>query len=140
MEHDTGSGGARPPEAEEAAATGEPAGAGEPTATGEPAGAGEPTATGEAPGTGEPTATGEAPGTGEPRGTGERRVDAALGRLVELDDLPLSEHPAVYEWIHEELVEVLGDLHPVQAPTDKLTADQAEDRPPGDGSAGPGPG
>jgi hypothetical protein len=117
MEHDTGSGAAGPPEAEEAAATGEPAGAGE------------------------PMATGEAPGTGEPPGTGERRVDAALGRLDELDGLPLSEHPAVYEWIHEELVEVLGDLHPVQAPTDKLTADQAEDRPPaGDGSAGPGTG
>jgi hypothetical protein len=43
--------------------------------------------------------------------TGEPRVDAAVLRLAELDDLPLSEHPAVYERVHEELVEVLGELH-----------------------------
>ncbi|MGN6794411.1 MAG: hypothetical protein ACTHJW_18655, partial [Streptosporangiaceae bacterium] len=43
--------------------------------------------------------------------TGEPRVDAALGRLSDLDDLPVSEHPGVYERIHEQLVDVLGELH-----------------------------
>ena len=43
--------------------------------------------------------------------TGEPRVDAALGRLSELDELPVSEHPGVYERIHEQLVDVLGELH-----------------------------
>jgi hypothetical protein len=44
--------------------------------------------------------------------TGEPRVDAAVGRLDQLGELPVSEHPGVYERIHEELVEVLGELHP----------------------------
>jgi hypothetical protein len=43
--------------------------------------------------------------------TGEPRVDAALGRLGDLDELPVSEHPGVYERIHEQLVDVLGELH-----------------------------
>ncbi len=43
--------------------------------------------------------------------TGEPRVDAALGRLGELHELPVAEHPGVYERVHEQLVEVLGDLH-----------------------------
>jgi hypothetical protein len=43
--------------------------------------------------------------------TGEPRVDAALGRLSELDELPVSEHPGVYERVHEQLVDVLGELH-----------------------------
>jgi hypothetical protein len=43
--------------------------------------------------------------------TGEQRVDAALGRLGDLDELPVSEHPGVYERIHEQLVDVLGELH-----------------------------
>jgi len=42
---------------------------------------------------------------------GEPRVDAVLGRLGELDELPVSEHPGVYERIHEQLVDVLGELH-----------------------------
>jgi hypothetical protein len=44
--------------------------------------------------------------------TGEPRVDAVLGELDELAEVPVSEHPAVYERIHEQLVEVLGELHP----------------------------
>lgn len=48
--------------------------------------------------------------------TGEPRVDVAISRLIELDDLPLSEHPAVYERVHEQLVEVLGELHAGQGP------------------------
>lgn len=42
--------------------------------------------------------------------TGEPRVDAALRGLGELDELPVSEHPGVYEGIHGQLVEVLGEL------------------------------
>jgi hypothetical protein len=43
--------------------------------------------------------------------TGEPRVDAALRRLGELEELPVAEHPGVYERVHEQLVEVLGELH-----------------------------
>jgi len=44
--------------------------------------------------------------------TGEPRVDAVLGELDELAKVPVSQHPGVYERIHEQLVEVLGELHP----------------------------
>ncbi len=44
--------------------------------------------------------------------TGEPRVDAAVSGLDELGELPVSEHPGVYERVHEQLVEVLGELHP----------------------------
>jgi hypothetical protein len=43
--------------------------------------------------------------------TGEPRVDAALRQLGELDELPVSGHPPVFERIHGQLVEVLGELH-----------------------------
>lgn len=43
--------------------------------------------------------------------TGEPRVDAAVRRLAELDDLPVTEHPHVFERVHGQLVEVLGELH-----------------------------
>ena len=70
---------------------------------------------------GEPDDTSElaAHAAGEPAGeaesarsasTGEPRVDAALDGLAELDELPVSEHPGVYERIHEQLVDVLGEL------------------------------
>jgi len=42
--------------------------------------------------------------------TGEPRVDEALRRLSELGDLPVSEHPPVFERAHASLVDVLGDL------------------------------
>jgi len=45
-----------------------------------------------------------------PAGTGEPRVDAALRRLDELGDRPVSEHPAVFENVHARLSEVLGEL------------------------------
>lgn len=50
---------------------------------------------------------------GEPavrQATGEPRVDGVLRRLDELSDLPVSEHPPVFERIHGQLVEVLGEL------------------------------
>ena len=43
--------------------------------------------------------------------TGEPRVDTALRQLGELDELPVSEHPQVFERVHGQLVEVLGELH-----------------------------
>lgn len=46
--------------------------------------------------------------------TGEPRVDEAVRQLAELDDLPVSEHPRVYERVHVQLVDVLGELHPGQ--------------------------
>ena len=45
--------------------------------------------------------------------TGEPRVDESLRRLAELADLPVSEHPPVFERVHASLVDVLGE-HPQQ--------------------------
>jgi hypothetical protein len=42
--------------------------------------------------------------------TGEPRVDAALSLLDELTELPVTEHPAVFERVHAQLGEVLGEL------------------------------
>jgi hypothetical protein len=43
--------------------------------------------------------------------TGDSRVDAAIAHLGNLAELPVSDHPPVFERIHGELVEVLGELH-----------------------------
>jgi hypothetical protein len=56
----------------------------------------------------------------EADGTAEQRVDEALRRLDGLGDLPTSEHPAVFERVHSQLVEVLGEL--------RSGADQADGR------------
>ncbi|HEY2507303.1 MAG TPA: hypothetical protein VGI58_12355 [Streptosporangiaceae bacterium] len=42
--------------------------------------------------------------------TGEPRVDAALELLDQLEELPVSEHLAVFERVHAQLSEVLGEL------------------------------
>lgn len=42
--------------------------------------------------------------------TAEPRVDAALRLLDRLPSLPVSEHPELYEEIHAQLSDVLGDL------------------------------
>lgn len=42
--------------------------------------------------------------------TGEPRVDAALAGLSQLPGLPVAEHPAVFEQVHRQLREVLGEL------------------------------
>jgi len=42
--------------------------------------------------------------------TGEPRVDETLRRLDELGELPVTEHPGVFERVHGQLVEVLGEL------------------------------
>jgi hypothetical protein len=50
-------------------------------------------------------------------GTGDTRVDAAVEALGDLDAVPVSEHPAIFERIHGQLVEVLGELHPGPDPS-----------------------
>jgi hypothetical protein len=42
--------------------------------------------------------------------TGEPRVDTALSLLDELTERPVTEHPAVFERVQEELSAVLGEL------------------------------
>ncbi len=42
--------------------------------------------------------------------TGEPRVDAALRLLDRLPGLPVSEHPELFEQVHAQLAEVLGEL------------------------------
>jgi hypothetical protein len=42
--------------------------------------------------------------------TGEPRVDAALRLLERLPGLPVSEHPQLFEQVHAQLSEVLGEL------------------------------
>jgi hypothetical protein len=41
--------------------------------------------------------------------TGDSRVDQAVSRLDELAGLPVTQHPAVFEYVHERLTEALGD-------------------------------
>ena len=43
-------------------------------------------------------------------GTGELRVDAALRLLDRLPELPVSEHPGLFEQVHAQLTDVLGEL------------------------------
>lgn len=66
------------------------------------------------PGEGGPWSPGGPPGPGAGGdagpGTGDDRVDAALRRLTDLDGLPVAEHPAVFEHVHERLAGALGDL------------------------------
>ena len=42
--------------------------------------------------------------------TGDARVDDAVARLDDLAALPVAEHVAVFEYVHERLTEALGDL------------------------------
>lgn len=65
------------------------------------------------------------PATGGPGTTGDPQVDAALDKLADLADLPLNQHPAVFEQVHGALTGALGTL-------DSGTADY---RP---GDSGPG--
>jgi len=43
--------------------------------------------------------------------TGDTRVDAALERLQELDQVPIEEHAEVFGDIHARLSAALGDAH-----------------------------
>jgi hypothetical protein len=50
-------------------------------------------------------------GQSAPRpGTGEPRVDAALRLLDRLPGLPVSGHPDLFEQVHAQLTDVLGEL------------------------------
>jgi len=48
--------------------------------------------------------------------TGEFRVDAALSLLDDLSEMPVTEHPAMFEQVHARLSEVLGELSPSRMP------------------------
>jgi hypothetical protein len=37
-------------------------------------------------------------------------VDEALSRLSGLSEVPVAEHPAAFEYVHDRLAEALGDL------------------------------
>jgi hypothetical protein len=59
------------------------------------------------------------PASGETRAvpaTGQPRVDAALRLLDRLPGLPVSEHPELFEQVHAQLTEVLGELDSAQGP------------------------
>jgi hypothetical protein len=56
------------------------------------------------PGPQAPDRPGQRPATGDPR------VDEAVARLDDLAGLPVAEHPAVFEHVHQRLAETLGDL------------------------------
>ena len=43
-----------------------------------------------------------------PATTGDRRVDAAVEPLASLDHLPVHEHPAVVEDVHQQLRDILA--------------------------------
>jgi hypothetical protein len=45
-----------------------------------------------------------------PAPTGDPRVDAAIAGLAALDDMDLTERPAVLEEVHDRLREILGEL------------------------------
>lgn len=42
--------------------------------------------------------------------TGNERVDAALGRLADVEGIPPAEHPDLYEAVHHDLRDALADL------------------------------
>ena len=61
-------------------------------------------------------AAGNAGGTEDEPGTGNERVDAALRLLDRLPGLPVSEHPQLFEQVHAQLSEVLGELESGSVP------------------------
>jgi hypothetical protein len=63
----------------------------------------------------EPAAARQAAGLAAQPSTGDARVDEALGRLGELAELPVAEHPAVFEHVHRRLAEALGEIGPGSA-------------------------
>ena len=127
-----------PAGADAAAVVAESAGAGEPAVTDEPARLGEPAVADEPARADQPARVDEPVGAGGPAGmrwaagprqrasTGDARVDDAVARLDDLAGLPVAEHLAVFEYVHERLTEALGDLD-VHAPAR-----------PGDAAPGPG--
>jgi len=73
----------------------------------------------------------ETEGSAAPDSTGEPRVDDVLRRLDELERLPVVEHPPVFEAIHGQLVEALGELRtgadqpgPPEQPSQQIGPDE----------------
>jgi hypothetical protein len=58
----------------------------------------------------EPAGTRGAAGPRARPSTGDARVDDAVARLDDLAALPVAEHVAAFEYVHERLTEALGDL------------------------------
>jgi hypothetical protein len=71
---------------------------------------GEPSIAPEPPMAPEPSIAPEAPAAPDLPATGEPRVDAALKLLERLPGLPVSDHPELFEQVHAQLSEVLGEL------------------------------
>ena len=67
----------------------------------------------------EPDNAGERPLAVPRPETGEARVDNVLSALDDLTELPVTEHPAIFEHVHAQLSEVLGELgsRPTTGPT-----------------------
>ena len=55
----------------------------------------------------------DASGSPEPAGprpaTGDSRADEAVSQLEDLAGLPVAEHPAIFERVHQRLTDALGD-------------------------------
>jgi hypothetical protein len=49
------------------------------------------------------------PGPAGRPATGDSRVDEAVSQLEDLAGLPVAEHPAVFERVHQRLTDALGD-------------------------------
>jgi hypothetical protein len=71
-------------------------------------------------------------------GTGDPRVDQALRGLDELADLPVTDHPQVFERIHGQLVDVLGELRAGQDRAAGQDRSAGQDRGPGYDEGAPG--
>ena|SRR5689334_24036493 len=90
----------------------------------------------------------QSPGDSARPATGDGRVDEAVARLADLAELPVAEHPAVFEYVHERLTEALGDLDVRdqarpggQGPSQGPSQGQAQRQWPGQGPRpGPPPG
>ena len=114
MEHQTGPDGSREADAVSAAAApGVPQSV--PRADGDGPAAGEGTAAGEVGVSRLEDSDPDGPVTSTVRAepvpaTGEPRVDAALKLLGRLPGLPVSEHPELFEQVHAQLADVLGEL------------------------------
>ncbi len=84
-------------------------------------------------------AAGPAPGAGG--NTGDTRVNEALGKLADLDGLPVHDHPAVFSQMYEALTDALGALEvtPDPAAPDPAAPDPAAPDPAAPDPAAPDP-
>jgi hypothetical protein len=85
--------------------------------------------------TGAPGMAAGAPGT---PATGDDRVDEAVARLADLTELPVAEHPAVFEYVHERLTAALGDLDVRGSARPGSPGGPGSDDGPGSRALGPG--